>query len=314
MVIWFPEGVNLVGEHRYGIMMPGQLFEREGMARALVGHPVFERIAGGFNVMTEGRFEHWVTTAAREEISGRFTAPSVMVLYGCLCAEIAKEDLGPPAAVCGYSLGFYAAAVFAHSITVQTALGWLGRVNAFNARDFPEGRFGVAVSTGLSKVELEKAFRDWALDGLFVSNVNNSRQMVFAGPKRLVTEAAERLEKVALSVQEAPLDIPLHTPYMDGARREVEGWWSTIPAASPACELISPVDGALVRSGRALKREMLTSLASPTDWVAVVKTLDELDLEWVLDLSPGGELGRMARWTKRDMDIRPASCLWEGRG
>jgi malonyl CoA-acyl carrier protein transacylase len=215
--------------------------------------------------------------------------------------------------VCGYSLGFYAAAVFAHSITVQTALGWLSRVNAFNARDFPEGNFGVAVSTGLSKDELEDAFMGWGLDGLFVSNVNNSRQIVFTGPKRVVADAAERLEAVALSVQEAPLDIPLHTPYMDRARREVDGWWSTIPAATPSYELISPVDGALVRSGRALKREMLTSLASPTDWVAVVKTLDELDLDWVLDLSPGGELGRMARWTKRNMDIRPASLLWEGR-
>ena len=313
MVIWFPKGVNLVGAHRYGIMMPGQLFEQEGMALSMAGHPVFKRIAGGFNVMTEGRFEHWVTTAAKEEISRRFTAPSVMVLYGCLCAEIAKEDLGPPAAVCGYSLGFYAAAVFAHSITVQTALGWLSRVNAFNARDFPEGSFAVAVSTGLSRRELEGAFRDWGLDGLFVSNVNNFKQIVFTGPKRLVAEAVERLKAVALSVQEAPLDIPLHTPYMDRARREVEGWWATIPAAAPACELISPVDGGPVRSGGTLKREMLHSLASPTDWVAVVRTLGELDLDWILDLSPGGELGRMARWTKRDMDIRPVSLLWEGR-
>ncbi len=311
MVIWFKEGVNLKDAARYGIMMPGQLFERQGMARHLTGSPVFKRIAGGYNALTQSRFETWVTQAPQEEISERFTAPGVMVLYDCLCAEMASSRFGSPAAVCGYSLGFYAAAVHARSITVQSALGWLHRVNAFNARDFPPGRFGVAVATGLSRHEVEEAFDEWELAGLFVSNVNNTRQIVFAGPSHRVGEAMQRLAKRALSVQPVPLDIPLHTPHMNRARREVEGWWSTVPAATPTCELISPVDGAPVRSGRAFKREMLVSLESATDWVSVINTLDELDLDWVLDLSPQGELGRMARWTRRDLEIRPVSVLWE---
>ncbi len=312
MLIWFTEGVNLEEQARYGIMMPGQLFERRGMARYLCESPVFKRIAGGYNALTQGRFETWVTDAPQEEISERFTAPDVMVLYDCLCAEMASARFGPPAAVCGYSLGFYAAAVHARSITVQSALGWLHRVNAFNARDFAPGAFGVAAATGLSRREVEEAFSEWDLSDLFVSNVNNTRQIVFAGPSPKVDEAVQRLAKRALSVQSVPLDIPLHTPHMRRARREVEGWWSTVPAATPACELISPVDGAPVRSGRAFKREMLVSLESPTDWVSVVNTLAELDLEWVLDLSPQGELGRMARWTRRDLEVRPVSVLWEG--
>ncbi len=311
MVIWFTEGVNLVEPVRYGIMMPGQLFERQGMARHLKGSPVFKRIAGGYNALTQGRFETWVTDAPQEEISDRFTAPDIMVLYGCLCAEMATERFGPPAAVCGYSLGFYAAAVHARSITVQAALGWLRRVNAFNARDFPSGAFGMAAATGLSKREVEDAFSEWGLTDLFVSNVNNARQIVFAGPSPAVGEAVDRMAKRALSIQTVPLDVPLHTPHMNRAKREIEGWWSTVPAATPTCELISPVDGAPVRSGRAFKREMLVSLGSPTDWVSVVNTMSDLDLEWVLDLSPQGELGRMARWTRRGLDVKPVSVLWE---
>ena len=58
---------------------------------------------------------------------------------------------------------------------------------------------------------------------------------------------------------------------------------------------------------------MLISLVSPTHWQAVVAEVRSMGILTVLDTSPGGELGRMARWVARDLQVLPVSSLWEGR-
>jgi [acyl-carrier-protein] S-malonyltransferase len=294
--------------------MPGQLSERAGMARPLQGHPLFQRLAGGFNALTAGQFERWVTTASQEEISERFTAPAIMVLFDVLCGELAVEVFGPPAALAGYSLGFYAAGVVAKCVSPQAVLGWLTRVNASNARAFPPGAFSLAVSTGVAPQALRAAFEQWGQGGLEIANVNNPSQVVFAGPAAEVADAVGRLRGVALDVRALPLDVPLHTPYLEGPRSEVMSWWSLVPASTPLFPLLSPATGKVIRSGAGFKQEVLSALALPTDWVAVVRGLEAQGIRTLLDLSPQGDLGRMARWTCRDMEVLPVSALWEEGG
>jgi [acyl-carrier-protein] S-malonyltransferase len=121
----------------------------------------------------------------------------------------------------------------------------------------------------------------------------------------------DRLKGAALDLRDLPLDIPLHTPHLERARQEVADWWASVPAGSPVLPLLSPVDGAPVTSGASFKRHMMISLVSPTHWQAVVAQLKSMNIRRALDVSPGGELGRMARWTFRELEVIPVSALWE---
>lgn len=295
----------------YAILFPGQLSEKAGMGAPLRFHPVYRRLAPGFAQLTGGQFERWILEAGQEEISERFTAPGVMVLYDLLAAEVAVHEWGPPVAVAGYSLGFYAAAVLSRCVPVSAILTWLEKVNGSNARTCPPGRYALAACTGLSLAEVTALFGECGLGDLKVANVNNPRQLVYAGPSAEVEEAVGRLKGRALDVRLLPLDIPLHTAYMEEACLEVQSWWSAVPSGAPVFPLISPVDGHLVGSGSAFKNEMLASLQSPTRWDLVVQGLAMLKPARVLDLSPDGSLGRMARWTDRSLQVVPASALWE---
>jgi [acyl-carrier-protein] S-malonyltransferase len=292
--------------------MAGQLSERAGMASGLMDQAVFRRLSAGFNALTEGRFERWVTESSQEEISEPFTAPAIMVLYDILCGQTALERWGKPAAAAGYSLGFYAAAVLTRCTTAPVILSWLARVNGKNREVFPPGRFGLIAVTGLSLGDLTVRLAEWGLEGLEVSGINNARQMVLAGPAAMVGQAAERLRGVALDLRVLPLEIPLHTPFLEPARQAVADWWASVPASAPVLPLISPVNGQLIASGSSFKRHMLESLVSPTDWHEVVVELRALGIRTVLDTSPGGDLGRMARWVARDLEVLPVSSLWEG--
>ena len=294
----------------YAILMAGQLSERGGMGTPLRNDPLFRELADQFNGLTDGRFERWITDASQEEVSETFTAPSAMVLYDLLCGHAALRKWGPPAAVAGYSLGFYAAAVLADCVSAEVVLQWLERVDDSNRQNFPRGQFRLAAVTGLSVPEMEASLAEWGLEGVRIANINNARQLVVAGPGEEMAAALERLKAVALGVRDLPLDIPLHTPHIERARREVTGWWTSVPASSPTLTLLSPVDGGVIADGDSFKSHMLTSLVSATNWQAVVGRLKELNIRRALDVSPGGELGRMARWTDRELEILPVSALW----
>ncbi len=296
----------------YALLFPGQLFERPGMGIPLRGQEGFERLLPRFQDLTKGRFVRWVTEAPAEEISERFTAPHLMVLFGCAAAEAARVRLGPPAAAAGYSLGFYSAAVFARCVALEPILRWLERVNEANACRFPPGACALASATGLSEGELKEAFAAAGLRGLEVANVNSARQIVFAGPAAEVEAGRRALEGRALECRRLPLDVPLHTPYVEAAREAVTGWWSSVPASSPTLLLPSPVDGAPVGSGEAFKRHMLESLVSPTRWDLVVETLVRKGVTRMVDLSPGGELGRASRWVCREAEVVPLVSLLGG--
>jgi [acyl-carrier-protein] S-malonyltransferase len=313
MVLWIAEGVNLPAPAGpYAILMAGQLSEREGMAAGLSGHPIFERLGTSFDALTEGRFRTWVTTSPQEEISEKFTAPEVMVLYDILCGHVALERFGKPAAVAGYSLGFYAAAVLARSTTAPTVLTWLDRVNARNRDTFAPGQFKLLAVTGLGLEELRRRLTEWSLDEVEVANINNARQLVLAGSAGAIDRLTERLQGLVLDQKPLPLDIPLHTPFLEPARQAVADWWASVPAGAPVMPLLSPVNGKPIVSGASFKRHMLESLIAPTDWQAVVAEVRSMGILTVLDTSPGGELGRMARWVARDLKVLPVSSLWEG--
>lgn len=281
------------------------------MALPIGGTDAFRRLSGGFDALTDGRFSRWVTTAGAEEISERFTAPALMFLWGALCAGCAEAAWGPPSAAGGYSLGFYAAAVSARCLTLQTVLGWLDRVNAANARTCTPGRFALASVTGLSEADLRGMLLRWDLGEVEIANVNTARQVVVAGPASQVRDALGRLEGKVLEARELALDVPLHTPHVLPASQAVADWWQAVPCAAPAFSLISPVDGGAIRGGPAFKRSMLESLTSPTRFPEVVRGVAAARPERVIDLSPGGELARMAAWVDRDLRVLPLQTLWD---
>ncbi len=312
MVLWIAEGVNLPAPAGpYAVLMAGQLSEREGMAAGLRGHRAFGRLSSSFDALTEGRFTRWVTTAPQEEISEKFTAPEVMVLYDVLCGQAAQERFGKPAAVAGYSLGFYAAAVIARCTTVPAILTWLDRVNGKNRETFAPGQFRLLAVTGLGLEDLQRRLADWSLDEVEVADINNARQFVLAGSAASMEKLAGLLQGLVLDQKFLPLDIPLHTAFLEPARQAVADWWASVPAGAPVLPLVSPVNGQLIASGASFKRHMLESLVAPTDWHAVVAEIRSLGVVTALDTSPGGELGRMARWVARDLQILPISALWE---
>lgn len=289
----------------YAILMAGQFSEVEGMAVPLAPDPAYRESARDFDALTGGAFSRWVTSEPKEKLSEHAVASEAVVLFDAALGKVAREHLGPPALAAGYSLGFYAAASLAGVFPMRIALEWIRRVNASMVPRFPEGDFGLAVSIGLTREELDAAFRAASLPSLEVANINNARQIVFAGFAPEVEAALRALAGRALSAKAIPLGFPLHTSYLGPVAEELAPWWRTVALMDPNIPLISPVDGAVLGAAEEIREVMLLSLTRPTDWVSVVKSVQSRGISRVLDTSGDGSLGRMTRWVSRDLHVMP---------
>lgn len=284
------------------LLIGGQLGAAQGLGRPLAEEPAFDRWLAQRRGAGTADAEALLLQAPCPSAADRFGAARLMVLYGHAAATVALDRSGPPAALTGYSLGFYAAAAAAAVAPVELFLEWVGRVNAENARRFPPGTCALGLCVGLPRPELEAHLARLGTD-LAVTAVNNRTQLAFAGPAPSVRAALEALRPVALDARELPLDVPLHGPLMAETARAVAPWLAGQRFCDPDVPLLSPVDGTRLHSARAFRDHLLASLTSPTDWAAVVEGLRAEGVARALDLSPGGDLGRMTRWSWRELPV-----------
>ncbi len=289
----------------YALLFGGQAGAAGGLGRRLASWPGFGAWLDKVSAQS-AKDAKWLMLEAPEHVaSGRFQAARLMVLYNQACAEMALSELGPPVALCGYSLGFYAAACAAGCAPLSVFLEWVERVNSANAIYCPAGSFALAVTVGLDRAALEGRFGDWGLSGLALTGINNATQLVFAGPAREVDEALAKLKGVSLGAQRLGMDVPLHCRHVEPAAQAVKDWWAGVPLSPPRLPLISPVNGEIVESGEAFRSVMLESLVSPTNWAAVARRLALIAPELVMDASAGGDIGRMTRWNWRGARVKP---------
>jgi len=289
------------------LLFGGQLGAAAGLGRRLAGEPAFarwlaEREAAGTSDARALLLDELCPAA-----SDRFSAARLMVLFNSAAAAVCAQRLGPPTAVAGYSLGFYAAAEAAGIASVELFLEWVERVNAVDAALFPPGAFATGLCVGLTREDLESRLVAAGLRGLAVCGVNNRTQLLFAGPASQVQTAADLLGPSVLDVRVLPFDVPLHSRHLVPAAAEVAPWWGTVSLLEPSLPLFSPVDGSALDGAESFRAAMLASLTSPTDWAAVVEGLKGRVEPGAVDLSPNGDLGRMSRWGWRELVVYPLS-------
>jgi len=290
-------------EGPWAILMAGQLTEREGMGRGLLQDPFFTEASRDLDGLTGGRFIRWITESKQSELARPEIGSLAVLGFDIAVARAARARFGPPAAACGYSLGFYAAAVEAGAVSAGTALSWVEAVNGEMEREFSGGRHGLAFAIGLSARDLLDAFREAGLGSLRIANVNSRKSIVFGGLRDEVQGALSRLKDRILQGGMLPLPHPLHTSHLDPVRDRMCGWWGGRETAPPKRLLISPSDGARIEGADALRALLPETLVLPTDWVAVVESIARLEPGWLLDTSADGSLGRMTRWVDRSLNV-----------
>jgi [acyl-carrier-protein] S-malonyltransferase len=273
------------------LLAPGQGAQKPGFLTAWLELPSVANRLRWWSAVTELDLVALGTTADAETI--RDTAVAQPLLVAASLAVAAELLDGPVrgAVTAGHSVGEFAAAAIAGSLSPEAALVLVrerGRAMAAASALTPTGMSAVL---GGEPVEVSAALD--AL-GLTAANQNGSGQVVAAGPlealARLAADPPARARVRALSVAGA-----FHTAYMVSARDTLADLGPGIAARDPRMTMVSNADGSVVSSGPELLARLVAQVAAPVRWDLCMQTLGDLGVTAVIELPPAGTLTGLVR-------------------
>lgn len=208
-----------------------------------------------------------------------------------------------PAAVAGHSLGEFTALVAAGVLEFADALR-LVRERATRMQEaVPAGMGAIAAVLGLEDAQVAAACAA-AAQGEVVEpvNFNSPGQLVIAGHAGAVQRALEGCR--ALGAKRAvllPMSVPAHSSLMQRAAQGFAGTLRQARLADPAIAFWSPVDASLHATAEDIRGLLISQLASPVRWTALVQALLAAGLTTLVECGPGKVLTGL----NRRIDKRP---------
>ncbi len=208
-----------------------------------------------------------------------------------------------PAAVAGHSLGEYAALVAAGVLDFAAAVKLVRERAERMQQAVPAGVGAIAAVLGLEDEAVIAACAE-AAQGEVVEpvNFNSPGQLVIAGHAGAVQRALEackaRGAKRALLL---PMSVPAHSSLMQSA---AQGFATTLRGAglaAPQVAFWSPVDAQRHDTAEDIRGLLISQLASPVRWTALVQALVAAGHTQLVECGPGKVLTGL----NRRIDKRP---------
>ncbi|MGY4706563.1 ACP S-malonyltransferase [Candidatus Bipolaricaulota sp. J31] len=229
-----------------------------------------------------------------------YVQPLLLLVERLITAALEREARIVPDAVCGHSLGEYAALAAAGVIGWDEALRLValrGRLMEEAAQRHPGAMAAILAPTA-------EAERIAAEAGCFAVNYNAPEQVVVSGERSAVARALELAR--ARGFRAVPLKVsgPFHTPLMREAEEALRGALEEVPFRKPRVTFVSGVSGRQESDPERIRALMEIQMTRPVRWTEVVRALEDLEIAEAVEVGPGQVLTRLGRRTSEAVNFR----------
>lgn len=202
-----------------------------------------------------------------------------------------RENGIEPDVVAGHSLGEYAAAYAAGSITLEDGVRLVAERDRLMNEASKENPGGMVAIIGGDPLEVSRVVEE-SKGVVVAANFNTPRQTVISGGPEALEVVSEKIKgrKVKLEVAGA-----FHSPLMEEAAEEMRDLLSSIEFGEPSVPMASATDGSLLTNAEDLRTALENQMLSPVRWVAVIERFTSLGVEEIIEAGEGGTLIRMLR-------------------
>ncbi|MCZ2495805.1 acyltransferase domain-containing protein [Xylophilus sp. Kf1] len=215
-------------------------------------------------------------------------------------------QLGPPAAVAGYSVGevsaFCAAGVFDAAAALALARRRAACMDEAAAGQ-PTGLMGM---TGLDAAATDRLCHAFGLQVAIRSDVDS---VVLGGPRHAMPAAAEAAQAQGGRCTALNVALASHTRWMADAGRAFAADLDRTAFRDPGCPLFSNTDGRILR-GEQGRSAMVRQLSHTVRWDDCMEAVASRQVGCVLEVGPGQALARL--WNQRFAPV-PARSVDEFR-
>jgi [acyl-carrier-protein] S-malonyltransferase len=244
-----------------------------------------------------------------EKLAETVTQQPAMLTAGVATWRCWQARGGPsPDAVCGHSLGEFAALTVAGALDLPAAVGLVKRRAELMQEAVPAGVGAIAAVLGLDDEPIAAACHQ-AAQGEVVElvNYNSPGQAVIAGHAGAVQRALDLCKAAgAKRALILPMSVPAHSALMLPAAERFGAVLAALPMHQPALAFWSPVDGAAHSSVDDIRQLLTRQLASPVRWTALIRSLAAAGATTFVECGPGKVLTGLNRRIEKRPEVQ---CL-----
>jgi len=277
------------------VVFPGQGSQRPAAGAAWVDHPAWSAVAEA-EAATGLDLTPLLTDADADLTDTRSTQLSVLLTSLVAWRAWAETpDADDVIAVTGHSLGLVTALIASGGIgAADGARLALARADACAAAQ-AEQAGGMLALLG-STVEQARAACD-AVDGsAWIANTNGGGQIVVGAPVEGLDELAAAATASGIRrVRRLPVDGAFHTPLMRGAVPRLRPTLEATTFSTPRWPIVTNGDARAVSRSDGWVDELAQHLITPVRWDDVVRRLDALGVDRVVEIGPGSTLTGLVR-------------------
>jgi malonate decarboxylase epsilon subunit len=264
------------------------------MLHALLDHPAIVRTLDEISQVLQFDVR---TLDTSQSLQSTISVQLCLLAAGVATARALLESGLRPLAVAGMSVGSFAAAVIAESITLHDAVVLVRSRAEQMERLYPHG-YGMAAVVGLREETLRPIVeRLYTADApVYIANINAPMQIALAGS---ITGIKLVLEQASIkSARKATLldvVVPSHCPLMRPIAETLHKQLGTMSVNRPAITYISNLNARPIRDAAGVANDLAENIAHGVRWHDSTAVAQELGCELFLEMPPGHTLSDLAR-------------------
>ena len=220
------------------------------------------------------------------------------VLAADLAAGMALRAHGIKAdAVAGFSLGEYAALVYAGCIQMEEAFKVVQiRADAMQEA-VPLGKGAMAAVIGADSQTVEEICGETTEGYVIPANYNSPVQTVISGSTEGVNAAIAKMEGRGLRVMRLAVSAPFHCALMESAARRIGEEFKTMRFSNPAVPVYMNVDGLPYQEAEKIPGLLVKQAMSSVRWQQTIENMHRDGFDTFIECGPGKTLTGLVKKT-----------------
>lgn len=230
-----------------------------------------------------------------------------LLLCGVASARVLEERGVVPAMVAGHSIGAFAAAVCAGSLSFETAIRAVN-VRARAMQDaFPRG-YGMGVVLGVTETSMRRIVAQARERGgdVFVANVNAPTQIAIGGDDAAIERVLEAARAAgARRAERLPVAVPSHGALLEPVAQAVRAVLREATVRAPSIAYLSAMTVRAARDAADVREDLSEGVAHEVRWDETARLMVERGATLVVEAVPGCVLTDL--FVAADADVRAES-------
>ncbi len=232
-------------------------------------------------------------------------------LLCCSYSEFLKENNIVPSMCAGYSMGIYAAAYQAGSISFEDGL-FLIRNAFMEISKFTAGKkYGMGTVLGLSREDIIQIM-DEDSETIEIVNQNSPYSFIFSGSLEEIKKILDKARNEgALNIRLLNVTIPYHSKLLEATKEPFGAFIESLSFKDPEIPIVSLIDQSVLKDSSALEKEIVRNLYTNLNWYYTQLQLQSSGVRSFIECGPGKTLVKNAKFVEGESRFYSVSSLFD---